>query len=89
MGKPLRRNTKKKWYLFLNVSFGFSSSWNFFHRYHPAIWIVVIIHVEKTFKVMTGEMCGKDFDKKQKITKNFKKKQHECFWILSQRYKNF
>ena len=38
---------------------------------------------------MTGEMCRKDFNKKLKITKHLKKKQHERHFIPSQRYKNF
>ena len=48
----------------------------------------MIIHVEKTFRAMTGEMCGKDFKKILKITKHIKK-QHERFLIPRQRYKHF
>ena len=48
----------------------------------------MIIHVEKTFRAMIGEMCGKDFNTKLKITKYFQK-QHERFLIPSQRYKKF
>ena len=48
----------------------------------------MIIHVEKTFRAMTGEMCGKDFKKILKITKH-KKKQHERFLIPRERYKHF
>ena len=73
---------------FINVSSGFSSSWNSFHRYHPASWTFVIIHVEKTFRTMTADTCGKHFKKKTKIRKHFWK-QHEHFLIPSKRYKFF
>ena len=48
----------------------------------------MIIHVEKTFRAMTGEMCGKDFKKKLKMTIHIQK-QHERFLIPRQRYKHF
>ena len=79
---------KKCSVFFVNVSSVFSSSWNSFHRYHPASWIIVIIHVEKTLRAMTGEMCWKYFKKKMKITKHIKK-QHERFLSPRQRYKKF
>ena len=88
MERPLLRSNKKYGAFFVNVSSGFSLSWNSFHRYHPASWLFVIIHVEKTFRAMTGEICGKYFKKKLKIRKHFWK-QHEHFLIPSQRYKNF
>ena len=48
----------------------------------------MIIHVEKIFRAMTGEMCGNVFKKILKITKHIQK-QHECFLIPWQRYKHF
>ena len=73
---------------FVNVSSGFSSSRTSFHRNHPSSWIFVIFHVEKTFRAITGEMCGKDFRKILKITKPIKI-QHERFLNPRQRYKYF
>ena len=73
---------------FVNISSGFSSSWTSFHRYHPASWIFVIIHVEKTFRAQAGEICGNNFKKTLKITKHIEK-QHERFLIPRQRYKHF
>ena len=88
MGKPSPRNKKNISAFYVNVSSWFSSSWTSFHKYHPASWIIVIIHMEKTFRAMNGEMCGKHFRKILKITKHIKK-QHECFLIPKQRYKHF
>ena len=49
----------------------------------------MIIHVEKTFRAMTGEMCGTYFKEKLKITKHMQKKLYKLFWIPRQRYKSF
>ena len=46
------------------------------------------IHVEKTFRAMTSEMCGEDFKKIPKITKHIKKTAW-MFLIPWQRYKHF
>ena len=79
---------KKCGAFYVNVSSGFSSSWNSFHRYHPASLIFVIIHV-----AMTGKMCGKDFKKKQKIRIHLWKQQehylvpnksYNIFWYILQ-----
>ena len=48
----------------------------------------MIIHVEKTFRALTGQICGKDFKKLLKITKHIKIR-HERFLIPRQRYKHF
>ena len=61
---PYLEEEKKLVAFLINVSSGFSSSLNSFHRYHLAILIFVIIHVEKTFRAITGLICGKDFKKK-------------------------
>ena len=66
---------------FVNVSSEFSSSWNSFHRYHPASWIFVIIHVEKTFRAMTGEMCGKYIKKKTENHKTHFSNTMNVFWF--------
>ena len=36
----------------------------FFHKYHPASYIFVIIHVDKTFRAIICEMSGKYLKKK-------------------------
>ena len=41
----------------------------------------MIIHVKKTYKAMTGEMCGNDFKKLLKITKHIKNSMN-VFWFL-------
>ena len=48
----------------------------------------MIIHVERIFSAMTGEMCGEDLKKNLEKNKTLLK-QHGIFFIPSERYKKF
>ena len=69
---------------FLWVQFIFT----FLPQISPAIWIFVIIYVENTFRAMTGEMWGKDFNNNWKSRNTFKNNMN-LFLIPTPRYKNF
>ena len=80
MGKPLPRNNRKNLVPFLLMFPQGSIHLELLSTdiTQPARFFV-IIHVEKTLRAMTGEMCGKDFMKILKITKHIKR-QHERFF---------
>ena len=66
---------------FVNVFWWTILSWDFFHKCDIHNLIDVIIYVEKTFRELHFQKCGKYFKKKHKITENLKKK--KTFFLFS------
>ena len=69
----LPQGAKHFFLFFVNVLWWTISSWNFFHKCDTPNLIYVIIHVEKTFRALHCQKCGKYFKKKQRITEHLKK----------------
>ena len=68
----LPQGAQKNSCFFVNVLWCTISSWNFFHKCDTPNLIYVIIHVEKTFRSLHCQKCGKYFKKKQRITEHLK-----------------
>ena len=62
--------------LFVNVLLYTISSWDFSHKCDISNLIDVIIHVEKTFRALYYQRCGKYVKKKQENHGTLAKKEH-------------
>ena len=74
------RSPTKSGNCFVYVFWCTISSWKMFRNSDSTNWIYVNIHVEKTFKALHCQMCGKYLKKKQRITKHLEIR-HNFFWF--------
>ena len=89
---------QKSWYLWLGTKknqvlfckgFSFTiSSLNSFNKLDSSTWLYMNIHVEKTFKALQCQICGKYFQKNWQLF-NTCKKSTKFFLVHCRRYQDF